>query len=258
MNAATAEDLPISLDLLLHTIWDRIETGLIVYGPDCERRMVNPAASAMLKDGRGHITARVVYLADGLTLCPEAELPLTRALAGKIVRHEELVVCDEGHPEGRRMLTTAYPIPMADGRNGALIAFYDVTERWRDEQSNRTSLVQLNMLLNGAAGYAILQLTPAGNVNSWSDNAQRLLGYEQTEIIGQPYSVLFTAPDRTAGVPEAILAQAREHGVAQTTGERRRADGSSFWADGVMTAIRDRAGEVTAFVKVIRSRRWRS
>jgi PAS domain S-box-containing protein len=241
----------VSADAFLRSIWDGITACLLIYGPDRERLMMNPAAHRACKDGLGRVAARVVYLADGMSLCPDHELPLTRALGGGTVRNEELVICDEAHPDGRRMLVSAFPLMLPDQRGGALVSLYDVPERWRDEQSNRTTVEQLNLLLNGAAGYAILRLSPVGIVHSWSENAARLLGYSPREIVGQPYAVLFGMQDRGSGVPEAILAQARDDGTAQTSGQRVRRDGSTFWANGVMTAIRDRGGDVTAFVKVI-------
>jgi PAS domain S-box-containing protein len=105
--------------------------------------------------------------------------------------------------------------------------------------------------LDGAEGYAVVLLDPGGLVKTWSGGAQRLLGYPENEIVGRSFAAFFTPADCAARVPEAVLERARTSGGAQSEGRRLRADGTEFWAYGVLTPIRNRAGVVTSFVGVI-------
>jgi PAS domain S-box-containing protein len=234
---------------LLEVMWNSIDTPLAFYGADGSRLMANRAAERFLQDYDANSGTRVIQFADGESLVPDAELPLARALRGQVVRDEVYVIRLDG--ADHHMTVSAHPIALVDGTTGVLAAFRERSPRELDEQANRTSLAQLSMLLNGAAGYAIMELGPAGEIRSWSQAAGRLLGYTGEEVIGRPYEVLFCEADRADGTPASILNRAAHDGSAQTYGRRVRKDGSSFWSDGALTAIRDRDGRLSAFVKVL-------
>ena len=106
------------------------------------------------------------------------------------------------------------------------------------------------LLLDGARDYAILMLDLNGNIQSWSDNAERMKGYTEAEILGRSYATFFTPRDTALGEPQRILALAAQTGRAETEGLRIRKDGSQFWAHGVLTALYDDHGAATGFVKV--------
>ncbi len=245
-------------EALLRGVWDGVETALVLYDA-FGQLMANPAAARLgLTPGAGErpacsgrVAGRVVYVADGMTVCPEAQWPVNRALRGETVRNQELLISDDEHPHGRRFVISAHPLHLPNGSAAALVTFRESARNQQDQRANSASLDELSMLMDGAAGYVILQLGPDGEVRSWSKNARQLLGYTREEIVGRPYAMFFRAGDAASGVPGSILGQARMHGSAKTGGVRVRKDGSTFWADGVITAVRDGGGEVVAFVKVV-------
>ena len=110
----------------------------------------------------------------------------------------------------------------------------------------------LTLLIDAVTDYAIFMLDPLGNVVSWNPGAQRIKGYERKEIVGQHFSRFYTEPDRTAGVPARALAEAANVGKYEMEGWRLRKDGSRFWANVVLAAIRDDARNLIGFAKITR------
>ena len=111
---------------------------------------------------------------------------------------------------------------------------------------------QFRLLVESVSDYAIYLLDKAGHVRTWNPGVQRIKGYTAAEVLGRHYSVFYTAEDREAGKPQEILRQAEREGRVSIEGWRVRSDGSRFWADVVVTALRGRAGELTGFAKVTR------
>jgi PAS domain S-box-containing protein len=107
-------------------------------------------------------------------------------------------------------------------------------------------------LLREVKDYAIYMIDPHGIVLSWNEGAQAFKGYAAEEIIGQHFSRFFTTEDRAAGRPERLLSTARAEGRVEDQAWRLRKDGTRFWADVVITALHDQAGQIRGFVKVTR------
>ena len=108
------------------------------------------------------------------------------------------------------------------------------------------------LLIEGIVDYAIFVVDPAGYVMTWSRGAERLKGYRENEIVGQHFSILYTPEDVAAGKPERELAEARAHGRTEDEGWRVRKDGSRFWANVVVSALRRDDGETYGFAKITR------
>ncbi|HKN83505.1 MAG TPA: PAS domain S-box protein, partial [Pyrinomonadaceae bacterium] len=100
--------------------------------------------------------------------------------------------------------------------------------------------------------YAIFMTDPDGIVTNWNIGAQQILGYSEEEIIGKDASKFFTIEDRGKLIPEKELTQAATHGRSEDERWHVRRDGSRFWASGVVTAVRDDAGKLIGFSKVMR------
>lgn len=100
--------------------------------------------------------------------------------------------------------------------------------------------------------YAIYTLDPEGCVTSWNQGAERIKGYAASQVIGQNFSLFFTEEDRREGKPEHELRVAAEQGRFETEAWRVRKGGSQFWANVVLTAIKDESGLLIGFVKVTR------
>jgi PAS domain S-box-containing protein len=111
---------------------------------------------------------------------------------------------------------------------------------------------RFQLLVTGVRDYAIYMLNTDGYVNSWNAGAERFKGYLANEIIGQHFSVFYTADDRAAGVPAKALQIALDEGKFEAEGWRVRKDGTRFWASVVIDAIRNDSGKLIGFAKVTR------
>ena len=110
----------------------------------------------------------------------------------------------------------------------------------------------LRLLVKTVRDYAIFVLDPTGHVASWNDGAQRIKGYSAAEIIGRHFSVFYPEEDIASGKPKWELERAAEQGRFEDEGWRVRKDGSRFWANVVITALRDEEGKLVGFAKVSR------
>jgi len=108
------------------------------------------------------------------------------------------------------------------------------------------------LLVESVKDYAILMLDPEGRVVSWNAGAERIKGYSAEEILGRHFSCFYPAKDVEAGVPARVLGTAMAQGRSEDEGWRVRKDGSHFWANVLVTALRDDAGTIVAFEKVTR------
>jgi len=108
------------------------------------------------------------------------------------------------------------------------------------------------LLLEGVQDYAIFMLDGAGRVATWNTGSERIKGYREAEVVGQPHSVFYLPEAVAAGAPARLLALAARDGRVEDEGWRVRKDGSRFWADVIITALRDSQGEVIGFAEVTR------
>ncbi|WP_162913049.1 hybrid sensor histidine kinase/response regulator [Rhodospirillaceae bacterium SYSU D60014] len=128
----------------------------------------------------------------------------------------------------------------------------DVTERRAAHEALRQSERQFRLLVAGVTDYALFMLDPNGIVTNWNAGAQRIKGYAAEEIVGQHFSRFYTERDRAAGAPARALYTALREGRFEAEAWRVRKDGSMFWANVVIDAIRDEQGELVGFAKITR------
>ena len=107
------------------------------------------------------------------------------------------------------------------------------------------------LLVSSVTDYAIFLLDPLGHVVSWNAGAARIKGYAEAEILGRHFSLFYPEPER-ASAPGAALARAEREGRSQAEGWRLRKDGTRFWAEVLITALRGDSGELRGFAKVTR------
>jgi PAS domain S-box-containing protein len=113
-------------------------------------------------------------------------------------------------------------------------------------------LLEFRTLVNAVKDYAIFMVDPDGHVATWNEGAHALKGYEPDEIIGGHLSRFYTPEEAAAGRPAQLLAIAARDGRVEDVGWRVRKDGTRFWADVVLTAVRGTDGELRGFLKVTR------
>lgn len=164
---------------------------------------------------------------------------------GKPTEFEETVV----YPDGpRRHLAVKFPLRNAEGKIYAMAGIStDITERQRFEQLLKDSEERLRLLVDNIKDYAIMLLDMEGRMVRCNAGAVKILGYTAEEFTGEHLSRLYPADQVRAGLPEKQLATATAEGRYEDEGWRLRKDGSQFWANTVVTAIRDTAGNLKGF-----------
>lgn len=107
-------------------------------------------------------------------------------------------------------------------------------------------------MTTGVVDFAVLLLDPDGRILSWNEAARRIEGYTDAEIVGCHFSAFYPVEDRAAGKPARMLDTASREGRSRDEGWRVRRDGSRFWAEVMITAVRRADGTLHGFVKATR------
>jgi two-component system, cell cycle sensor histidine kinase and response regulator CckA len=157
---------------------------------------------------------------------------------------------------GRRKDGSEFPLEVSLGYietiNGplTLALVSDITLRKQYEMRLREKEELFRIQVECVKDYAIFMLDINGYVLTWNTGAECLKGYRPEEIIGRHFSSFYPEEERNAGKPAEMLEIAVREGRAKDEGWRVRKDGSRFWADVIITALRDEAGDLRGFSKV--------
>src|SRR5690349_21653661 len=108
------------------------------------------------------------------------------------------------------------------------------------------------LMADRAQDYAIFLLDLEGRIVSWNVGAERIKGYSASEILGKHFSIFYKEADRARDWPAAELRHATAQGRFEDNGWRVRKDGTQFWANVVITALRDGDGKLLGFSKITR------
>jgi PAS domain S-box-containing protein len=186
------------------------------------------------------------------------------ALARELPRHELEVATqigrfeDEGwrlRKDGSAFWANVVITRMLDER-GQIVGFSkitrDLTKRRDQELLVRESEERFRLLIAGVKDYAIFMLDPGGHVQTWNAGAEHIKGYSAREITGSHFSRFYPPEAIERALPETELRGAMMQGRFEDEGWRLRKDGSRFWANVIITAVRNPAGHLIGFSKITR------
>jgi PAS domain S-box-containing protein len=159
---------------------------------------------------------------------------------------------------GLRKDNTEFPAEISlsplESSEGILVtaAIRDISQRKQAEETLRQSEERLTLLVQGVKDYSILMLDPDGRVTTWNKGAELITGYRDQEIIGAHFSKFYIPEAVERDKPSEDLKIAVEQGCFEGEGWRVRKDGSQFWANVVITALRGKNGQLRGFSKITR------
>jgi len=237
-----------------HGVVDTVREPMLVLGADLRVKTANRSFFQTFRVSLEETENRLIYdLGDGQWHIPrlrtllEEILPRDRSFDGFEVEHEFGNI-------GRKVFLLNARRLLQEGSRTELIllAIENVTERRRAEEERREIESDFTSLVKNVKDYAIFAMGLDGCVTNWNVAAEHILGYSESEIIGQPFSVIFTPEDILAGVPASELRIAAETGRAENLRWHLRHGGARFWAVGIVTSMHDCGGRLTGFSKILR------
>lgn len=135
---------------------------------------------------------------------------------------------------------------------GFAVVLKDINDKKLAEIQEHKRYQQYRLLVEGVKDYSIFMLDVNGNILTWNDGAQRIKGYNASEIIGKHFSIFYTSDDIDAGKPQKELNIAIETGKYEEEGWRLRKNGSLFWCSVVITTLYNEQNEFVGFSEVTR------
>jgi two-component system CheB/CheR fusion protein len=144
--------------------------------------------------------------------------------------------------DGRWYIVRLLPYRTTEDRiEGAIMTFFDITERRQAEEQARVNEARMRMVAESTHDYAIISLDADGRATSWNKGAERMFGYTEAEMLGRSLEALYTPEDRERGAREEEMRRAREEGRSEDERWHLRKDGSRFYASGVTNPLGPRA-----------------
>ena len=228
----------------------------LLRGPDHVYELVNPSYLQLI--GHREAVGRPVR-----AVLPEIESQGYLALLDQVYRTGVPYSADAaevylqrmpGAPPELRMLDLLFQ-PRRDAAGaitGILVNGSDVTETHAAQESLRISEMRNRQILDSAIDYAIIAVGLDGMVTRWNKGAERMLGWREEEVLGQALDMICTPQDQADGQLQHDMQAALGDAMAPAERWHLRKSGEQFRASSETNALRDEAGQVTGFVRVMR------
>jgi PAS domain S-box-containing protein len=218
---------------------------------------MNPTAEALTGWRQAEATGQP--LADIFRIVNEdsgavVESPIVRVLRKGVVvglANHTLLIAKDGTK--RPIADSGAPIRNEQGEiTGVVLVFRDQSEEREAQKALKASEERFRMMVENVKDYALIMLDVDGFVTGWNTGAERIKGYRVDQIVGQRFSSFYPREDVERGKPEQELATAAADGRFEDEAWRVRKDGSQFWANVIITPLRDNAGKLYGFGEISR------
>jgi len=238
-------------ELPYKVMFDQMFEGAVTLDPDCVIAYGNRRFADIVRTPLPRVVG--VPLTRFVSTADRAALD---ALCREAVRRSTRGELSFRAGDGSRVAVSVSLAPLRLKRStnpiGLIGLIADMTERNRAAELLRESEERFRLMLENVRDYAIFMLDPGGHIVSWNRGAQRLKGYRADEILGQHFSRFYPAEDIERAKPAHELVIAAAEGRLEDEGWRVRKNGARFWANVVITALRDQTGTLRGFAKVTR------
>jgi PAS domain S-box-containing protein len=237
-----------------HGIFENAVEGIYQSTPDGRFITINPAMARMCGYASpGEMVAERTDIERQHYVNPQRRAEFKRLIVqNDIVQHFE----SEVFRKDGSILWTSENVRAVRDTDGTLLYYEgmieDITERKRAVEALRESEELQRLMVEGIKDYAIFMIDTNGYIASWNEGATRLKGYHADEVIGQYLSICCTPEDIAQGKPEQALKIATTEGRFEYECWLIRKDGSRFWADIIITALRNEAGVLRGFTEINR------
>jgi len=241
-------------DITIRTLLESLAEGIVIIDNSGTILLVNTAAEKMFGYPKEELIGR-----PHAVLLPERVLKVHEEHEADFFKEPRIRPMGQLLDlAGRRRDGSEIPVEISLGFietiNGVLVLALvsDMTLRKQYEMRLRESEELFHIQVEGVNDYAIFMLDAEGNVLNWNSGAERLKGYRAEEIIGRHFSCFYSDEERFAGKPAEVLRKAVTEERVEAEGWRVRKDGSRFWADEIITSLRDEKGKLRGFSIVTR------
>ena len=239
------------VEIRYQRLFETAKDGILICDAETGKiRDVNPFLLQFLGYQREQFVGRALDALEAFENAGRAVQIVSEAVSKEIVRRDDV---DLRTADGRTVQVDLVANRYAVGSQQVVqINIRDVSARHKAVEALRESEARFRMIVENVGDFALFQMDANGVISAWNVGAERLLGYAEAEMMGQPFERIFTPEDVAAGRHLQEIETAREQGSSEDERWHIRKDGSRFFASGVLTSVRDSAGRLRGFTKIMR------
>ena len=238
-------------EIRFQRLFETAKDGIVVIDVETESVVdVNPYFLELTGFAREDLVGKTAGETGTLLGMPQAGEFIAATREAEIVRYDDVLLTTRDgqgisvEVVGNRYTVGSQPVIQLNVR--------DVSLRKKAAKALEESEARFRLFVDGTPDYAMFQMDEHGTILTWNTGAQRLLGWQENEVIGKPLSTIFVPEDVQAGEPQKEMEEAL---TQERSGDERwqlRKDGSRFFANGVLTSLRDDRGRLLGFAKIMR------
>jgi PAS domain S-box-containing protein len=221
-------------------------------GPAIDDKMKNMRQSVALQDSQPGAAAEQAELTNRNVVLDSEISPLLKAIGDEEQQLLNGRIAVSARTQRRFVVILVMTYLLAGLILGALffVMTSEVTRRTEAEALAKENAERFRILVSGIQDYAIIRLDPDGNISTWNRGAERMFGYSDSEIIGQPLHYLFQECERDT--PARHLTTARNSGHIQDDCQQVQKNGTLFWVTADLTLLTDSSGQPSGYALITR------